>query len=485
MFGGNIIQVLLIEDEEFDVRRVMNTLDPFSDRIVVRDVVSNGSRALELLQEHKDGYDIVIMDYQIVGGLMGEQLIREIKRIDSAVQIIVITKMTVSITDFEFANRLLQAGAFWYCTKYPGDIETHIYQPNDFVLSILNAYQKRQLEKERSRSTKRFARTIQGILEQKKVLGVSHAIQDLHRQIRKCAESNANVLVTGASGTGKEFVANNIHYLSQRKFENFVPVNCGGLPDELVESELFGYEKGAFTGANARKLGLFEVANHGTLFLDEIAELPQQAQVTLLRVLQDGEIEKIGRTSKIKVDVRVIAATNRSLEEDVASKRFREDLFYRLSVVLIAIPPLRERREDIPVYLDYFFKLYCSEVNREVPRLEPAAERLLLEHDWPGNVRELRNVVQRLLFDSDRLIAEEHVANALGSGHSGQRQNGGFVFTFSEEDEVVPWRTMERSMREKYFRFVRLHSASSAEAAKKLGLAPPNYHRMCKELGIK
>ena len=484
MFGENTIHVLLIEDEDYDVRRVMNTLQPLGDRVAIRDIVSDGNAALDLVRAGKDRYDIVIMDFQISGGLMGEQLIREIRKIDPSLQIIVITKMTINITDFAFANSLMKAGAFWYCTKYPVDIEEHIYQPTDFVLSIFNAYEKRRLEREQLRATRKFARTIENILAGKQLLGTSPVMEDLRRQIAKCGESGANVLITGPSGTGKELVAQNIHYISQRRFENFVPVNCGSLPHELIESELFGYEKGAFTGANARKLGLFEVANHGSLFLDEVSELPLQAQVKLLRVIQEGEIEKIGRTGKIKVDVRIIAATNKDLEGEVQAGRFREDLFYRLNVLHVSAPPLCEHREDIPILIEHFTKTLSLEANRAMPALAPEAIRVLGQHDWPGNVRELRNVLQRLLFDSEDLIGVPQVERALGRRPHVPSGEGAFAITL-DGGNIVSWRQMERTVREKYFRYVRQHSATNAEAAKKLGLAPPNYHRMCKELGIK
>ncbi len=485
MFEGAVIQVLLIEDEEYDVRRVMNTLEPFRGRIVVRDVVADGSRALALLRDRPGAYDIVIMDFQIAGGLMGEELIRAIRALDSTMQIIVVTKMTIDIADFDFANRLMEAGAFWYCTKYPVDIEKYIYQPTDFLLSIFNAYQKKILEAERRHSTRKFARTIDRLLEEKRLLGGSPAIREVIRQIGKIAESNASVLITGSSGTGKELVAQNIHYLSPRKFESFVPINCGSIPAELMESELFGYEKGAFTGASTKKPGLFEVANHGTLFLDEIGELPSPAQVKLLRVLQEGEIEKIGRTDKIKVDVRIIAATNKDLGAEVSSGRFREDLFYRLNVVRIDVPALRDHREDIPGYIDHFLAMLCAEANRPVPNVEPAALGVLLAYPWPGNVRELKNVLQRLLFAGESAITAASVESALGQRARQQEGEGGFAVRFGAGEPVVPWRQMERTLREKYFRFVRMNSTSDADAAKKLGLAPPNYHRMCKELGIK
>ncbi len=485
MLDGERIRILLIEDEEFDVRRVINTLKPFADRIQISDTVSNGNDALDLLKNGKDRYDLVIMDFQIAGGLMGELLIREIKRIDASLQIIVITKMTINITDFDFANRLMQAGAFWYCTKYPGDIEDQIYQPTDFILSIVNAFRKRQLEREQIRSKKRFAQTIQGILAGKQILGSSRVIEDLRREMQKCMETSAPVLISGASGTGKELVALNIHYSGGRRFENFVPVNCGSLPQELIESELFGYEKGAFTGANQRKLGLFEVANHGTLFLDEIAEMPSPAQVKLLRVLQEGEIEKIGRTEKIKVDVRIIAATNKDLFQEVERGRFREDLFYRLNVLPVRVPPLRERREDIRVLVTNFMLQFSAEMNRTSPAFDDEAMRLLEQQDWPGNVRELKNVLQRLAFDGGSVITAAQTEVALGKRVRGPADENRFLIDVQPGESIPSWRQMEHLVREKYFRFIRDQSSSDAEAAKKLGLAPPNYHRMCKELGLK
>jgi len=485
MLGTDVIHILLIEDEEYDVGRVRSTIEPFRNQIVIRDVASTGSHALDLLKAGSDRYDVVVMDFQIAGGIMGEDLIREVKAIDPSLQIIIVTKMTVNVTDFDFANRLLQAGAYWYCTKYPGDIDTSIYQPTDFILSLYNAHQKRQLERERLRSATRMTRTVEGLLSQKQILGASARMEELRRQIRKCADSLAPVLITGPSGSGKELVAHNLHYHSQRKLEHFIPINCGGLPHDLVESELFGFEKGAFTGASTRKLGLFEVADRGTVFLDEVAELPAGAQVKLLRVLQDGEIEKIGRTEKLKVNVRVIAATNKHLAAEVEAGRFREDLFYRLNVLQLSVPALREHPEDIPIFIGHFLRQFCVDMNRDVPAVQPDAMLRLQSHSWPGNVRELKNVMQRLLFDPDDVITAASVELALGTrrSESGRGDAGGF--TFAAGAEATPLRLIERRLREEYVRYIRARSTSDADAAKKLGLAPPNYHRMCKELGIK
>ncbi|KAB2925596.1 MAG: sigma-54-dependent Fis family transcriptional regulator [Bacteroidetes bacterium] len=479
------IQVLLIEDEEFDVRRVRRTIKPFEQRIHIAAVVPNGRMALDLIRERDGAFDVVIMDFQIAGGLMGENLIRELKRTDESLQIIVITKMTVNVMDFEFANSLVMAGAFWYCTKYPGDIEEYIYQPTDFVLSVFNAYNKRVLEREQHKTKRKLLRTIEESLGQKRIIGTSPSVANLRHQIERCAESDVSVLISGASGTGKELVAHNIHYRSRRRLENFIPINCGSIPADLVESELFGYEKGAFTGANAAKPGLFEVANHGTLFLDEVSELPPAAQVKLLRVIQEGEIEKIGRTEPLKVDIRIIAATNKNLEHEVAERRFREDLYYRLNVVPVSVPPLRERSEDIPLLTEHFLREFAADMGKVLPEVTPEAMSVLTFAPWKGNVRELKNVVQRLLFMNEPVITREIVQFALGlsAESSGGASGAAFEFTTSERD--LPLRQLERIVRQKYVEHVRAESGSDAEAAKKLGLAPSNYHRMCKELGIK
>ncbi|MFZ4620282.1 MAG: sigma-54-dependent transcriptional regulator [Bacteroidota bacterium] len=483
MFPEKMINVLLIEDEEFDVRRVRNTIRPFAKTINIRKVISNGRLALDALSAEKEIYDVIIMDFQIAGGLMGEQLIREIKKIDPTFQIIVITKMTVNLADYDFANSLMLAGAFWYCTKYPGDIEEYIYQPTDFLLSIINAYQKRVLERERSKANSKILHSVEVTLTQKPIIGNSPSIIQLRHQIEKCAESDASVLITGSSGTGKELVAVNIHNRSKRRLENFVPINCGSIPNELIESELFGYEKGSFTGATSSKLGLFELANHGTIFLDEIGELSLNAQVKLLRVIQEGELEKIGRREPIQVDVRLIAATNKNLEKEVEERRFREDLYYRLNVIPVQVPSLRERSEDVPLLSEYFLHQFSADMGRPTPVIEPDALSVLQFAPWKGNVRELKNVMQRLLFLDEKIITKELMQKAVGL-HTGGAASGGLL-NVSELKEVLTLRDLEKAVRQRYIEFIRSSSSSDAEAAKKLGLAPPNFHRMCKELGIK
>jgi two-component system response regulator AtoC len=484
MNASHPISILLVEDEEFDVLRVKNTIQLFSGRLHLADVVSNGRAALELIQKGVDKYDVVILDYQISGGLKGEELIQKIKEHDPFLQIIVITKMTINISDYEFANSLLKAGAFWYCTKYPGNIEDYIYQPTDFLLSIFNAYEKKKLEKQKLKADRRLMQSVDAMLEAKKLIGESRLMHQLRESIEKYAKSEVNILISGASGTGKELVAWNIHLKSRRKYEKFVPINCGSIPHELIESELFGYEKGSFTGANAMKLGLFEIANNGTVFLDEVSELSPPAQVKLLRVIQDGEIEKIGRTGSVSVNVRIIAATNKILATEVSEGKFREDLYYRLSVVPLDVIPLRQRGEDILLLFDHFLGYFSNDLGIPTPKVDANARDILLHYMWPGNVRELRNVVQRLILNGNDTITAKDVSDPM------MLRNHILVkheLTIDEVSggQVLPLREMERVFRMKYFKYVRSISSSDSNAAEKLGLAPSNFYRMCKELGIK
>lgn len=484
MSDQNKINLLLIEDEDFDVRRVENTIKIFEEILSINKIVSNGADALRLIREETDKYDVIIMDYQIAGAIRGEELIKQIKKINHTLQIIVITKLTINITDFDFAKKLIDAGAYWYCTKYPGDIEEYIYQPTDFLMSIFNAYEKKKLEMQTYTSKKKLVKNIEDILERKKIIGESEATILLKEKIEKLAESDVSILISGASGTGKELVANNVHYRSKRKFENFVPINCGSIPHELIESELFGYEKGAFTGAATEKAGLFEVANKGTIFLDEIAELPMNAQVKLLRVIQEGEIEKIGRTKKIRVDVRIIAATNKDLKKAVDEGNFREDLYYRLNVVPIMIPPLKDRVDDIPILVQHFLQLYSLDMGKPVMKMDDDVLTLLQNYEWPGNVRELKNVIQRLIFNSDSRITAGDCSNVL-TNISTEKARSNKLFNFAALEEIKKLKYLEQDFKKEYVEFVRDSSVSDAEAANKLGIAPSNFHRLCKDLGLK
>lgn len=479
------IKILLIEDEEFDVHRVLKTVNLQTEQLEVTEIVSDGKSALELIEAEPNRFDVVIMDFQIAGGLMGEELISEIKKISPCMQIIVITKLTLNDNRFEFANRLLKIGAFWYCTKYPTHIMEYIYQPTDFLISIHNAYQKKMLELGKFEYDKKMSSNIGIIMESKKIIGSSEQIKLLNSMIIKYASRDVNVLIYGESGTGKELVAYNLHYNSPRKFENFVRINCGSIPSDLIESELFGYEKFAFTGANKDKKGLFEVADNGTVFLDEIADLPLNIQSKLLRVLQDGEIEKIGRSETIKVNARVIAASNKNLEDEVRAKRFREDLYYRLNIIPITIPPLRERKDDIIELLNFFISKYSDSLRLDKPIFSEEAVEEILNYSWPGNVRELKSFAQRILFIDSNTIGADVVRISLNNLHLSHKNENAILDHFFDVEKIQHLREFEKTARSKYIQFVREHSSSDKQAAEKLGIAQPNFSRLCKELNLK
>lgn len=476
------INLLLIEDETYDVNRVKRTLEPFNDKMCIQKVVSDGQSAIDLISDNPDEFDVVIMDYQIVGSLTGEKLIRRIKSIDPFIQIIVITKMTINVTNFELANDLIKAGAMWFCTKYPSDIRDYIYQPTDLLLSIMNAYEKKRLSLEKSKSNFQLDKSVSNILSQKPIIGKSPAVKKLIKQIEKATQQDVTVLISGASGTGKELVATHIHYNSRRKFENFVSINAGSIPEDLIESELFGFEKGSFTGAMQSKKGLFEQANNGTLFMDEIGELPMTSQVKLLRVLQEGEIDKIGRTEKIKVNSRIISATNQDLEKAVEEKKFRSDLFYRLNVIYIYTPTLLERIEDIPELAEYFIDHFSKQMSIYKPEISREALEVLQSYDWPGNIRQFQNVIQRVLLSTEDEIKKDDLIAVMSTS-----KNTGTVAgpKFSFGDEILEWKEMENIFRWRYFNYVKEKTKSESEAARLLGIAPSNFYRMLNKLGIK
>jgi DNA-binding NtrC family response regulator len=480
----NKIKILLIEDEEFDVLRVVKTAELQKEEVEITEIVSDGKSAVDLIEADPHRFDVVIMDYQIAGGLMGEELIVKIKSISPWIQIIVITKLTIDDNKFEFASRLLKIGAFWYCTKYPTHITDYIYQPTDFLISIHNAYQKKLLELAKFEYDQKMNGNINIIMGSKKIIGSSPQTMELNSLVKKYASRDVNILIYGESGTGKELIAYNIHYNSERKFENFVKINCAGIPGELIESELFGYEKFSFTGAGKEKKGLFELAEKGTIFLDEIGDLPLNAQAKILRVLQEGEIEKIGRSSVIKVNVRILAATNKNLEEEVAAKRFRQDLYYRLNIIPLKILPLRERKEDIPDLLNFFISRYSSSMNFQKPVFTDEAVNEVINYPWPGNIRELKSFIQRILFTDMETMTLEQVRSALNPQPFSKIEEK-ILDCYFENERIIPLKEFENTARSKYIQFVRANSENDKEAAEKLGIAPPNLSRLFKELNLR
>ena len=312
------------------------------------------------------------------------------------------------------------------------------------------------------------------------IIGNSRKMQEVFYLITQVAKSNANVLLLGESGTGKELVANAIHYNSLRHANPLVKVNCAALPENLVEAELFGYEKGAFTGANREKVGKFELANSGTIFLDEVGSLAFESQGKLLRVLQEKELERLGSTSVIKVNVRLIAATNQDLASAVEIGAFREDLFYRLNVINITIPPLRERREDILLLIDYFLKKYNK--NEVLPQLSNAAKQILLDYDYPGNIRQLENIIQRavILCNSD-VIDVPHLPEEIVASLNYINSSTGQPLTYQEKKQQV----IEAFERKELNRILTLTSGKVREGARTAGMNEKNFSEKLKKYGIK
>lgn len=343
--------------------------------------VSTAEDGTEALQAIKDTVvHIVITDYQLPD-IDGLEVIDRLSKLDAKIIPIVMT----GFGTIETAVRAMKSGAFDFITK-PFDLDT--------VAAVVRKAAEFHRLRQENHLLRRAVRD-QYRLEQ--LVGVSEPMQQVLEFVRKVADSDSTVMVQGESGTGKELVARMLHFNSLRRDRPLVPVNCGAIPENLLESELFGHEKGAFTGATHARMGRFELAHGGTIFLDEIGELSLPLQVKLLRVLQEREFERVGGNRTIHVDVRIIAATNQDLETMVEERRFRQDLFYRLNVIPIVIPPLRERRTDIPLLIDHFLDRFNQSKHTTVVGLDDQALRLLTDYDWPGNIRELENMMERLV----------------------------------------------------------------------------------------
>jgi len=374
-------RILVIDDEESIRELLKDFLESKGFHIVI---ASDGESGLNILKE--ESFDLFLLDL-MMPGMSGLDILREraARKID--IPAIVITAHATVQTAVE----AVKLGAFDYITKPFNLDELYIAIKKAIDVSDLqkeNTSLKRELEKKTSLNKR--------ALDQ--IIGRSASIRSVIQFIEKIADTDSTVLVTGESGTGKELVAKNIHFSSPRAKKPFVPLNCAAIPKEILESELFGHEKGAFTGAINTRIGRFELANYGTLFLDEIGELAPALQVKLLRVLQEREFERVGGIKTIRVDVRIIAATNRNLEKAVEEGIFREDLYYRLNVIPLKLPPLRKMKEDIPLMVEHFITHMSRRKGKAAPTISDEAMQCLCSYKWPGNVRELENLVERLLI---------------------------------------------------------------------------------------
>ncbi len=376
-------RILVVDDEE-SLREVLTIMLHREGYRV--EAAADGAQAVARLKEQT--FDLVISDIKMPR-LSGFELLAHVKERAPETMVLMIT----AFSSTEEAVQAMKEGAYDYITKP--------FKNEEIRLIIRNALERKTLRQENLALKKELGKRYSfGSL-----IGKSKRMQEVYDLIQKVAGSKANILVTGESGTGKELVAKAIHFNSPRRDQAFIPINCGAIPENLLESELFGHEKGSFTGATQQKPGMFEVASGGTLFLDEIGELPAMMQVKLLRVIQERELRRVGGTKNLPVDVRLIAATNKNFEQEVAEGRFREDLFYRLNVIRLDLPPLRERREDIPLLVEHFFRKFTGESEGKVTE---GALRRLLDYHWPGNIRELENVIERcvVLGYSEELTEE-------------------------------------------------------------------------------
>lgn len=367
------ISILIVEDEETQRGLLEGLLKKEGYRATG---AGDGKRAIELFKA--EPFEVLLLDYKLPD-TDGLTLLKQVKEINPEIEVIMIT----AFGSIENAVSALKAGAFEYLTK-PIDLD-------DLLFKIKKVEERRHLIHENMV----LKEALKERLKSENIVYASEGMHGVVSLIVRVAKTDSTCMVEGESGVGKEIVANLVHQLSERKDHPLVKVNCSAIPDTLLESELFGYERGAFTGAYQRKIGKFEVANKGTIFLDEIGDVPLAIQPKLLRVLQEKEIERLGGLNPVKVDVRIVAATNKDLEEEVRQGRFREDLYYRLNIVKIEIPPLRERKEDIPLLLDFFLKKFNDRHKRDIKGFTREARDLLIKYDYPGNVRELENIVER------------------------------------------------------------------------------------------
>jgi two-component system response regulator HydG len=447
-------KILVVDDERSHRRMIEAVLSAEGYEIMQAD---NGQAAIEAVEEKF--YDLIIMDIRMpkLGGI---DALKKLKTISPGIPIIIMTAYASVGT----AVDALKAGASDYLTK-PLDIE-------ELKLLVAKTLRIHQLEKEniylKERLDDRF--------DFSSIIGQSTAMKRLFETMALVAPSEATALIVGESGTGKELIANAIHQNSPRKDRPFIKVNCAALPETLLESELFGHEKGAFTGALARKQGRFQLADQSSIFLDEIAEMSPATQAKILRVLQERDFEPVGSTQTVKVDTRVIAATNKNLEEEITAGHFREDLYYRLNVVTLTVPPLRDRREDIPYLADFFLKQYAKKNRRLIKGFTPRATDMLMRYDWPGNVRELENIIERgVIMSRGEVITPLEFPNDLQELDDELKDS---------HISLTPGRSLKEVEKAMILRTLEETGGNRTHAAKILGISRRTLQLKLKEYGI-
>lgn len=445
--------VLVVDDEE-SVRQFL--YDVLTDENYRVETAVNGEECLDKIKRLKP--DVLLTDIRMPE-LDGITLLERIKEWQLNMPVILMTAFGTT----DVAIQAMKLGAFDYIVK-PFNLE-----------HFLNLVRRAVVQSETEAAFQPDQQSeSDGAIN---IIGNSPAMQKVYKDIGRVADSSATVLIQGESGTGKELVARAIHYNSSRRHKPFIKINCANLPDNLLESELFGYEKGAFTGATQAKQGKFELAHQGTIFFDEIGEISLSTQAKLLRAIQEREFDRVGGTQTIKVDVRILAATNRELSRSVKEGEFREDLFFRLNVVNLVLPPLRERKEDIPLLVAHFLAKYNKEFNRQVKGFSPDATKLLLNYDWPGNVRELANVCERaVIMAGGTVILPEDIEEILTPPKS--------VYADPGEQNLPLKQIVADVERQVILKVLQEHNWCRTTAARVLGISRRSLYAKIKELGL-
>jgi two-component system response regulator HydG len=446
------IRVLVVDDDAPHAEAVAESLERVGYECAI---ATSGREALGLIEEQT--FDIILTDL-IMEGVGGLEVLAKAKRELPDAEVVILTAHNTVKT----AVTAMQAGATTYLTK-PLDI-------NELRTVADKVSQTQRL----ARSNLELQRQLNERFGFEGVVGNSPLMHAVVARLRQIAPTSATVLITGESGTGKELVAKALHNNSPRRYKPFVPLNCAALSENILESELFGHIRGAFTGADRERKGWFEHANGGTLFLDEVGDIPLSTQVKLLRALESGEIVRVGTNEPVKVNVRLISATNRDLNEAIAAGAFRQDLFHRLKVISVKLPPLRQRREDIPLLIDFFLKEYTASHGKTVTSITPAARKVLMAHSWPGNVRELKNAIESLVvIDSDGVLDVDDLTEELQAvSPTGEVVAGGSSSLVGHSLEEI----------EKYYvETLKMTSGNREEAARILGIGERTLYRKLKE----
>ncbi len=452
---GRIFNILAVDDDK-SISTLVKSILSLEKHYEVNTVIS-GEACLKYIRDQIP--DLVMMDIQMPG-IDGIETLKRVKEYDSRIPVI----MMSAHGTIERAVRSMKLGAYDFITKPIERERLLITVKNALMTSSL----KREVDELKSELKSKYTF--------KNIIGQSGVMQEVFKSVEKIVDSNVTVLIQGESGTGKELIARAIHYHSRaRSNKPFVAVNCTALPESLLESELFGHEKGSFTGAVGRRVGKFEQASNGTIFLDEVGLMSPTTQAKVLRVLQEREFERVGGTELIKVDVRVISATNKDLEEEMKKGEFREDLYYRISVFPIKLPALRERKEDIPLLAAHFLKKYNEQENKQIEGISPEALELLMAYNWPGNVRELENAIERaVVLTTDNEIGAKELPTAVRS--LGEKK------LYESDNTLSSW--IEKLEEEALRQALLENEGNISKTAKKLGIGRATIYRKAKKYGL-